>query len=376
MLRKWSLGHVASLTIAPALIGATALLTGPMGTTLTAARPGRAGLSIPRPGLVRRPSAVTGPGTLSGVTALSARYAWAVGYEQVGSRLRPLIEHWNGSTWRQVASPDPAGNDTLSGVAATSPASAWAVGESGSRTMILHWNGKSWRRVPSPARGNLAGVAATSADNAWAVGLGGNHMVLEHWNGRFWRQVASPVATGNLYGVTATSAASAWAIGASRGHVLVLHWNGRSWRRFAAPDPNNGAIYAVTATSARNAWAVGTISPPNSFLSKVLIEHWNGRSWRLDPASQPRQCGCVLLGVGASSARNAWAVGLDQDHIGFTDIVIEHWTGRRWRPARSPVQRGLLVAVTAPSAGRALAVGAPDQLNTSLIVSWNGTAWR
>jgi hypothetical protein len=211
--------RVMSLAITPVLAGPTALLTGP--------------------GAVRGPSAVTGPGTLSGVAALSAQYAWAVGDVQVGSTLRPLIEHWNGTAWRRVASPGPAGNDTLSGVAATSPANAWVVGESGDRT-------------------------------------------------------------------------------------LILHWNGASWRRFAAPSPKNGAIYAIAATS----------------------------------------------------ASNAWAAGIDQNHLGFTDIVIEHWTGQRWRPVTSPVQQGLLDGVAAPSAGRAWAVGSPEQLNTSLILTWNGTAWH
>jgi hypothetical protein len=376
-----SFARVTSLVITPALLGATALLAGPPATPASGVAPGPqqiAGTRIPapRPGFVMGPEAFTGPGSLFGVAALSAQYAWAVGSEQVGTALRTLIAHWNGRTWRRVASPNPPGNDTLNGVAATSAANAWAVGESGNRTLILHWNGRSWRQVPSPAGGNLASVAATSATNAWAVGLAGNHMLLEHWNGRSWRQVRSPVGTGGLFGVTATSAASAWAVGDTSTQTVVLHWNGKSWRRFSAPNPKDGAIYAVTATSASNAWAVGTISPPNSFLSSVLIEHWNGHSWRLDPASQPPQCGCVLLGVGASSARNAWAVGLDQDHIGFTDIVIEHWGGQRWRPVNSPVQAGLLDAVAAVSAGRAWAVGSPDTLGTSLIITWNGTAWH
>jgi hypothetical protein len=96
----------------------------------------------------------------------------------------------------------------------------------------------------------------------------------------------------------------------------------------------------------------------------------------VDGRHAPRQCGCVLLGVGASSARNAWAVGLDQDHLGFTDIVIEHWAGQRWRPVNSPVQEGLLEAVAATSAGHAWAVGTPQQLGTSLIITWNGKAWH
>jgi hypothetical protein len=358
MRRGLSFLRGASLASTPVVIAAAALL------------------GTPKAGLAQATTAITGPGNLAAVAPVSATNAWAVGSEQVGSALRTLIEHWNGTTWRRVTSPNPPGNDTLSGVAATSRTDAWAVGETGSRTLILHWNGTSWRRVRSPAGGNLAGVAATSARNAWAVGLAGSHMVLEHWNGRSWRQVRSPVGTGNLFGVTATSASNAWAIGDSRGRVLILRWNGRSWRRSPAPSPKNGAINAVTATSARNAWAVGTISPPNSFLSTVLIEHWNGHSWRLDPATQPPQCGCVLLGVGASSARNAWAVGLDQNHLGFTDIVIEHWRGQRWRPVKSPVQEGLLEGVAAASAGRAWAVGSPEQLGTSLILTWNGTAWH
>jgi hypothetical protein len=371
--------RIASLAV-PVLLGATALLAGP-GRATAAAGPGRvqvAGISGlgPRPGLAARPAEFTGPGSLYSVAALSDRYAWAVGYGQVGSALRTIIEHWNGRVWQRIPSPNPPGNDSLGGVAVTSTTNAWAVGESGNRSLILHWNGKSWRQVPSPALANLASVAATSAANAWAVGLNGNGMVIEHWNGQAWRQVKSPVSGGGLYGVTATSANNAWAVGDNGAQMVILHWNGRSWGRVPAPSPKYGSITAVTATSAGNAWAVGSIFPPNSFLGDVLIEHWNGHTWRLDPASQPRKCGCVLLGVGASSARNAWAVGEDQNHLNFTDIVIEHWTGQRWRPVTSPVQEGLLDAVAATPSGRAWAVGSPEQLNTSLIITWNGKAWQ
>jgi hypothetical protein len=84
----------------------------------------------------------------------------------------------------------------------------------------------------------------------------------------------------------------------------------------------------------------------------------------------------ALLGVAAISARDAWAVGLDENHLGFTDIVIERWTGLRWRPVRSPVPEGLLTGVAAASSRRAWAVGSPEQLNASLILTWDGTAWH
>ena len=39
-----------------------------------------------------------------------------------------LIEHWNGTAWTQVPSPNPSGDNVLDGVAATSASNAWAVG--------------------------------------------------------------------------------------------------------------------------------------------------------------------------------------------------------------------------------------------------------
>jgi hypothetical protein len=39
-------------------------------------------------------------GRLSGVAALSAASAWAVGYTYpIGSSVKTLIEHWNGKSW-------------------------------------------------------------------------------------------------------------------------------------------------------------------------------------------------------------------------------------------------------------------------------------
>jgi hypothetical protein len=122
---------------------------------------------------------------LTGVAAVAGNDAWAVGYTITtdGSNQpdRTLIEHWNGTAWSIVASPSPASNDTLSGVAARSAGDVWAVGtrldRSGAipigRTLTEHWNGTSWSVVASPnvgANDNLLnGVSATTGD-VWAVG--------------------------------------------------------------------------------------------------------------------------------------------------------------------------------------------------------------
>lgn len=94
---------------------------------------------------------------------------------------KTLIEHWDGGGWSIVTSPSPASNDTLTGVAARSATDVWAVGtrvdRSGAipidRTLTEHWNGTSWSVVASPnvgANDNLLnGVSATPGD-VWAVG--------------------------------------------------------------------------------------------------------------------------------------------------------------------------------------------------------------
>src|SRR5579862_7982306 len=121
--------------------------------------------------------------SLSAVSATSARDAWAVGSYDTGSGFRTLIEHWNGSTWRVVPSVDPAvgrhETSTLGGVVAISASNAWAVGfyeksTTSFRTLIEHWNGSKWSVVPSPnadpGENVLAAVAAVSSTDIWAVG--------------------------------------------------------------------------------------------------------------------------------------------------------------------------------------------------------------
>jgi len=123
---------------------------------------------------------------LTGVTAVAANNVWAVGYTITtdGSNQpdRTLIEHWNGTSWSIVASPTVASNDTLTGVAARSATDIWAVGfrqdHSGpipiDRTLTEHWNGSAWSVVASPNVGSndnlLNAVAAVPGGDVWAVG--------------------------------------------------------------------------------------------------------------------------------------------------------------------------------------------------------------
>jgi hypothetical protein len=82
---------------------------------------------------------------LTSVTAVAANDVWAAGYRDDVSGTIPirvsLTEHWNGTAWSVVASPNgPTGVDTsLFGASAlASNGEVWTVGAAGGRTFVLH----------------------------------------------------------------------------------------------------------------------------------------------------------------------------------------------------------------------------------------------
>src|SRR5260370_37896920 len=97
--------------------------------------------------------------------------------------MQPLPDHWTGSAW-SVATSSGAGLaiNRLNGVAAISAHNVWAVGEDTNSSapsaefnpLIEHWNGSSWRVVTSPLQGTsdlLNGIDVDSLRNIWRVGV-------------------------------------------------------------------------------------------------------------------------------------------------------------------------------------------------------------
>jgi hypothetical protein len=315
------------------------------------------------------------------VAVLAAGNAWAVGsYADTGGG-RTLVEHWSGTAWSVVPSPDPGGDsgDFLSAVSALSPSAIWAVGEyeSGgrSKTLIVRWNGTSWNQVASPSPGlddYLNGVWAVSARDVWAVGYynngppAGNSLIL-HWDGRRWTQTPSPDPgfRDELDAVTATSAASAWAVGSSGsqqqpGRPFILHWNGTAWTRAIIPHlkGTGGELLGVNATSAVNVWAAGDVT--DSAGEHTLLLRWDGTGWTRAPSPDPGGSGVIdsLRGVAATSADSAWAAGYISNGAYYQSLIL-HWNGTAWTRAASPSPGagGNLVGIAAISPANAWAVG-------------------
>ena len=140
-----------------------------------------------------------------------------------------------------------------------------------------------------------------------------------------------------------------------------------------------GWLTSVATVSARDAWAVGASSGRTT-----LILHWNGSTWNRVPSPSPAPGGgaSIYYGVAATSAHSAWAVGSSFTGTGSPRTLIVHWNGTAWRrvPSPTPTGGGALFSVAATSARSAWAVGYagnPDGSYTkTLILHWNGAAWR
>ena len=294
---------------------------------------------------------------LNAVAAVSASDVWAVGFSTPSSGVKQtMTEHWNGTSWSVVPSPNvgPSANQ-LNGVAVVAANDIWAVGTSTSssgvfQTLTEHWDGTSWNVVSSPNLGTLGSsfnsVAAVSAKDIWAVGSfnGAGRTLIEHWNGATWSVVSSPsvgTLTNLLTQVAIVSASDVWAVGyltsctgACVTQTLTENWNGTSWNVVPSPnvDPSSNVLSGVAVVAGNDVWAVGSsggISNP----TQTLTEHWNGTSWSVVPSANVASSSNGLGAVAVVAANDIWAVGAST--LNFSETLIEHWNGSNWQVVKS-----------------------------------------
>jgi hypothetical protein len=331
---------------------------------------------------------------LLGIGAISASDVWAVGWAQDPDGppyvRRTLIEHFDGTGWSIVPSPNSPGDyfNELHAVSGVSVNDVWAVGgahngDAPSRSMIQHWDGSRWTIVPSPSPADqlnaLHGVVALSANDVWAVGYSSGALtrnpidtLVLHWDGVSWRQVPSPNVTGvanQLFGIAAISANDIWAVGYAGGTPLAMRWNGSAWSLVHVP-PNAGmrseTLAAISGISSDDIWAVGRGTGFFSNRTSATLRHWNGVHWtdkvcRAPSSSNPPDGyegggpDSYFTGVSAVAANDVWAVGV----VGSGPIIL-HWDGSAWTTVTHPrafPNSAVLRAVTTSSDGSAWSAG-------------------
>ena len=195
---------------------------------------------------------------LFGASADAPNDAWAVGFNG-SDNITTSAMHWDGTNWKRVATPNVgSGTNKLNAVLALAPNDVWAVGfftpvappkQSATQTLIEHFDGTSWAVVPSPNFGptstnqsnRLLGLTANSANDIWAFGSyfmadGSGHQMslLLHWDGTSWTIASSPSPTKGefpsdvLWAGVVPSPGNVWILGSRQDGTLAIHMTTRS----------------------------------------------------------------------------------------------------------------------------------------------------
>jgi len=151
---------------------------------------------------VPSPNVDTGS-SLQSVTVISSDNAWAVGsYIAPDGTRHTLTLYWNGLHWTVVPSQTPGGDAALVSVAASWTHNIWAVGirnptrcSNGGpqcKTLVEHWDGTRWTLVASPNPpsaylNEIWSISAVSRSDIWGVGTTDySSTLIVHWNGSSW----------------------------------------------------------------------------------------------------------------------------------------------------------------------------------------------
>jgi hypothetical protein len=200
-----------------------------------------------------------------------------------------------------------------------------------------------------------------------------------------WSVVTAP-QTGNntiLTGASARTSTDAWAVGEQFGAAgqappppVSYHWNGTAWSLVATPTLGvSSSLLSVSASTATDAWAVG-MSVLGRHDDGTLMEHWNGTAWSVNSSLVVTGYTAELTGVVDLSPTNAWAVGAANGSL------LEHWNGSTWSEVTIPdpdFTPGTDDSISASSAGDIWVVGSTLNTATDQFVPealhFNGTAW-
>jgi hypothetical protein len=319
---------------------------------------------------------------LSAVDCTSANSCMAVGqatFNAPGGTAATVAEHWNGTSWQIVTTPNPPGStfNSLNGVSCPRPNVCFAVGSSDSRPLIELWDGTSWSIQSSAGVQELDAVSCSGLLACTAVGKNpatAGPALVERWDGSGWHIQSTPSPPGSqsssLAGVSCPLKRTCTAVGGASGAPLVERWFGRidAWGLEAAPKPagaESASFNAVSCPDAPVCFAVGSsISHPTPVtrVTATLAERRSGSTWSVMPTPNPQSsvfAFAQLLGVSCPGRRVCHAVGNGSGPADPTPIA-ERFDGASWQLESIPnanLPFPFLAGVSCPSRLFCMAVG-------------------
>ena len=289
-------------------------------------------------------------GALNGISCAAATACEAVGTYTATSYLQaPLAEirmagHWSIQT---VPEPPHSTGSALNGVSCTAADACTAVGfyqGSSYEDLLLAetWNGTAWKVVslPTPAGfqyGSLSSVSCV-ANSCTAVGWYENASYREQpiaatEVGSSWTVKTLPNPPGSFYGtLSAVACVAVNACTAVGGYYpdysfqapLAEVWNGSTWKEQLPANGGKGATLAgISCAAAGSCVAVGSAAEYGYPSQAPIVETLNGTTWALQPT--PGLGGAVgnLASVSCLSAGVCAAAGTQYSATGTTLVEGE-----------------------------------------------------
>jgi hypothetical protein len=280
-----------------------------------------------------------------------------------------LTEQWNGTEWKVLTTPNPAGTEEsyLQGVSCTSSEACTATGgyynsEGKLLSLAERWNGTEWKiqTTPSPT-GALSTVlhvvSCKSSTECTAVGRYEDSedvflALAERWNGTEWKVQTVPNPTGTkeslFKGVSCTSStfcsADGWYVNSSDDTVtLAESWNGTEWKVQTTPNEAGATaskLSGVSCTSSTACEANGWYVNSEGF-EFALAESWNGTEWKLQTVPNPSGAiDSIIDNISCFSSTDCVASGV-YENSSDTDVTLaEHWNGTEWKVQTTPNPAG------------------------------------
>jgi hypothetical protein len=222
----------------------------------------------------------------------------------------------------------------------------------------------------------LAVAAVPHSTDVWTIGTIDKGVLETPFSARrhhgHWQRFNGPrIGTfGAVNAIAAGSSKAVWLAGARPHHgpntlPAIWRWSGKKFVVAKIPKlrSGGGAITSISASSATNAWAVGMMFRPGS--NNEVALHWNGKTWAA--VTMPADA----TAVATSGPLNAWAIGDD-------GTSLLHWNGKVWSEAAFTPLDVVVNAIATTSPHLAYAVGdrlSPTGSIRTVIRRFDGKTW-
>ena len=296
------------------------------------------------------PGGVTA-GYLMSMWGAGASDIHAIGYSNNGSNDLPLTYHYDGSTWTSNSPALPGGltSGTLRGSWGSGPNDVHAVGFSYNGSvyapLMYHYNGTSWANVALTVPGGwtnsyLYGAWGFGANDVYAVGYGYDGTeytpLVYHYDGVSWTNATPSLPGGWTYGglfnVWGTSSSDLYASAQGSGGIALYHYNGSTWSDSALANPAGWSytyLWDFWGSASNNIYVFG--GGTESTIEKPLIYHYDGSTWTDSSPALPSgwNYGYLYSGWG-TSASDIYAVGYGYDALWNAMPLVYHFDGSTW----------------------------------------------